>query len=78
MGMGMVLYNEELMDKIGKDVAEETTRNNYNDTIKVLEEVIPLVGSIPEQRKKEMKLLNTGKEDTWDDGIVEWYNAVRM
>eukprot|EP00957_Ditylum_brightwellii_P131418 10022900-Ditylum_brightwellii.AAC.1 len=62
MGVEMVLYNEELTVKIGKDVAEETKGNNHNDTIKVLEEVIPLIGSIPEQRKKVLKLLNTGKE----------------
>jgi hypothetical protein len=49
IGMVMVLCNEKWMDKIGQNVAGKTIETNYNEAIKALEVVIPLLGNISEQ-----------------------------
>ena len=71
IGMVMVLCNEKLMDEIGQNVAGKTIGTNYNEAIKALEVVIPLLGNISEQqRKKVLKLLNTDEEDEWSNGML--------
>eukprot|EP00957_Ditylum_brightwellii_P085584 6510011-Ditylum_brightwellii.AAC.1 len=55
----------------------ETTGANYNEAISALEQVIPNLSEISDQRKKVLKVLNTDESKLWDDRVLMWCNTVR-
>eukprot|EP00957_Ditylum_brightwellii_P137004 10446714-Ditylum_brightwellii.AAC.1 len=55
----------------------DTTGTNYNEAISALEQVIPILRNISDQRKKVLKVLKVDESKSWGDGILVWCNTVR-
>eukprot|EP00957_Ditylum_brightwellii_P127070 9687539-Ditylum_brightwellii.AAC.1 len=77
MGMGMVLATAEMLKNDDIRQTGETTGTNYTEAISAVQEVIPNLSNIAEQRKKVFEMLKIDESKSWGDGIVVWCNAIR-